>query len=106
MEETDDPLFRGRYKAILIEPDGYLLNVSRYVHLNPVVAGMVLSTKEYQWSSYRAYLDTATTPEWLQTKFVLDMFGRHQQRKSYRLFVEQGINETTWQFYEKRNSLL
>jgi len=102
MEETDGPLFRGRYKAILIEPDAYLLNVSRYVHLNPVVAGMVFSAKEYQWSSYRAYMGTATTPEWLQTKFVFDMLGRHQRRKSYQLFVEQGIDETTWQFYDKK----
>ena len=41
LEKTDGPLFRGRYKAILIEADCYFLNVSRYIHLNPVVAGMV-----------------------------------------------------------------
>ncbi len=45
-------MVRGRYKAILIEPDAYLLNVSRYIHLNPIAAGLIESALDYRWSSY------------------------------------------------------
>lgn len=102
LEVTDGPLFRGRYKAILIEPDAYLLNVSRYIHLNPVAAGVTSLAREYQWSSYRSYIGIAATPEWLQTTSVLNMVGRYQQRKSYRLFVEKGVDEETQLFYDKK----
>ena len=102
LENSDGPLFRGRYKAILIEPDAYLLNVSRYIHLNPVAAGVVSLAEEYQWSSYRAYTGIAATPEWLQTKFVLNLLGKRQQRKLYRLFVEKGVDEETQIFYDKK----
>ena len=102
LEDADGPLFRGCYKAILIEPDAYLLNVSRYIHLNPVSAGVASLAEEYQWSSYRAYTGIAATPEWLQTKFVLNMFGKHQQQKLCRLFVEKGVDEETQTFYDKK----
>ncbi len=102
LEDTDGPLFRGRYKAILIEPDTYLLNVSRYIHLNPVAAGVASLAEEFQWSSYRAYTGIAATPEWLQTQFVLNMLGKHQQQKLYRLFVEKGVDEETQTFYDKK----
>ena len=102
-EETDGPLFRGRYKAILIEPDAYLLNVSRYIHLNPVAAGLTHLAVEYQWSSYRAYIGLESLPEWLQTTFVLDMVGNNnQQQDGYRAFVEAGIDEETHTFYGKK----
>jgi len=104
LEAADGPLFRGRYKAILIEPDAYLLNVSRYIHihLNPVAVGLTSLAEEYQWSSYRSYIDVAATPEWLQTEFVLNMVGWHQRRKSYRLFVEKGVDDETQLFYGKK----
>ncbi len=102
LEDTDGPLFRGRYKAILIEPDDYLLNVSRYIHLNPVAAGVTPLAKEYQWSSYRAYIGVEAASKWLQTKFVLNMIGQSQQRKLYRLFVEEGIDDETQTFYGKK----
>ena len=101
-EDTDGPLFRGRYKAILIEPDAYLLNVSRYIHLNPVVAGLTHLAEHYQWSSYRAYIGIESLPKWLQTKFVLDMIGNNQQQECYRAFVEAGIDEETRTFYDKK----
>jgi putative transposase len=104
LEDTDGPLFRGRYKAILIQPGAYLLNVSRYIHLNPVAAGVASLAKEYQWSSYRAYTGISATPEWLQTTFVLNMLGKHQQQKLYRLFVEKGVDEETQTFYDKKKS--
>ena len=102
LEDTDGSLFRGRYKAILIEPDAYLLNVSRYIHLNPVEAGLTPLAKEFQWSSYRAYIGVESTPEWLQTKFILNMAGQRQQRKLYQEFVENGVDEETHTFYGKK----
>ena len=102
LEATDGALFRGRYKAILIEPDAYLLNVSRYIHLNPVAAGLTSLAGDYQWSSYRSYIGVAPTPQWLQTKLILNMVGRHQRRKSYRLFIEKGVDDETQTFYDKK----
>ena len=49
-------LFQGRYKAIVIDKDNYLLSLSRYIHLNPVRANIVDSPEQYRWSSYREYV--------------------------------------------------
>ena len=70
--------------------------------MNPVAAGLTSLAKEYQWSSYRSYIGVAATPEWLQTEFVLNMVGWHQRRKSYRLFVEKGVDDETQLFYGKK----
>ena len=102
MKKTDGSLFRGRYKAILIEPDAYLLNVSRYIHLNPVVAGLVERASDYPWSSYRAYVDKELAPEWLHSHFLLAMIGQRHRRERYRSFVEAGIDEETATFYGKK----
>jgi putative transposase len=50
----DGHVFQGRYKAILVQKDAYLLELSRYIVLNPVRAGMVRSAKDWRWSHYRA----------------------------------------------------
>ena len=83
-------LFQGRYKAILVEADAYALELSRYMHLNPVRAGMVAKPEHYQWSSYRSYIGHSPTPEWLKTDFILGYFGRKapDAKNSYRRFVE------------------
>jgi putative transposase len=57
-------LFQGRFKAILIDRDAYLLEVCRYVELNPVRAKMVASPGDWPWSSYLAHTLQAATPEW------------------------------------------
>ena len=54
----DGTLFRGRYKAILVDHDAYLLHVGKYIHLNPQEAGMVDKLDEYGWSSYPVYVGT------------------------------------------------
>ena len=63
-------LFQGRFKAILVDRDAYLLEVCRYVELNPVRARMVLSPGEWAWSSYRAHLCQVKGPHWLDTAGV------------------------------------
>jgi putative transposase len=67
-------LFERRFRAILVDADSYLLALVRYIHLNPVVAGMVAEPMAYRWSSHRDYLGRRTVA-WLDTSFVLRMFG-------------------------------
>lgn len=83
-------LFQGRFKAILIEADEYATGLSRYIHLNPVRAGMAERPEDYRWSSYRSYIGQTAAPEWLKTGMVLDYFGRNIKvaSKKYRTFVE------------------
>jgi len=75
-------LFEKRYRAILVDADSYLLALVRYIHLNPVVAGMVADPAGYRWSSHRDYLGRRTAG-WIDTSLVLGMFGgcRHRYGK-------------------------
>jgi len=67
-------LFQGRYKAIVVEEDSYLLQLVAYLHLNPVRAGMVQAPEDYRWSSHRAYLGRETIP-WLSCEVVLSQLS-------------------------------
>lgn len=67
-------LFERRFRAILVDADSYLKSLVRYIHLNPVVAGMVAEPMDYRWSSHRDYLGQPTVP-WVDSAFVLGMFG-------------------------------
>jgi putative transposase len=82
--KRDGALFRGRYKAILVDADSYLLAVSRYIHRNPLEAGIVRKLDTYAGSSYPAYVGRADTPSWLKTDFALDILG--SSRAKYRQF--------------------
>jgi len=86
-------LFQGRFKAILVERDSYSEELSRYVHLNPVRAGLVKNPSEYRWSSYRYYIGEEREPEWLTTALILGYIGGHRQStyRKYRQFVQEGI---------------
>jgi len=86
-------LFQGRYKAILVDSDAYLLELSRYIVLNPVRAGMVRDPGDWRWSSYRATAGLEPAPPWLTTDTVLAAFSRRkgQARERYRQFVHDGI---------------
>jgi REP element-mobilizing transposase RayT len=83
-------LFQGRYKAILVEFDEYAMELTRYIHLNPVRAGMVALPEEYLWSSYRSYIDMSPAQEWLQQESILAYFGTGtvNTKQRYRIFVE------------------
>ncbi len=91
-------LFQGRFKAILVERDSYLLELSRYVVLNPVRARMVRSAKDWKWSSYRATLGGVEPPEFLTVEWVLSQFGptRSQAQRAYRRFVSAGRGIPIW----------
>jgi putative transposase len=100
LQKRDGSLFRGRYKAILIEAERYLLTVSRYIHLNPVEAKIVCDAKLYKWSSYKDFIKT-NPPSWLYTDFILSFFG---DKKNYAEFVAEGIDEKLRAFYESHQS--
>jgi len=93
-------LFQGRFKAVLVDADSYLLELTRYIHLNPVRATMVKSPVEYPWSGHRAYLGSETIP-WLTTDWVLSQFAvkSEKARREYREFVDQGKKEGHIQEY-------
>jgi len=88
-------LFQGRFKGILVERDAYLLELARYVVLNPVRAGMVSRAEEWRWSSYGAMMGKVACPDWLESDWILGQFGqgRKAARKHYRAFVEAGVGE-------------
>ena len=82
-------LFQGRYEAILVERESYLLELIRYVVRNPVRAKMVRSVGAWLWSSYRATAGEGPSPAWLEMDWVLSQFGRRraEARRGYREFV-------------------
>jgi REP element-mobilizing transposase RayT len=86
-------LFQGRYKAILIEADEYAGELSRYIHLNPVRAGIANNPEEYRWSSYQNYIGKKSD-KWLTTDFILGYFGGKGSTafKKYGSFVKSLIN--------------
>jgi putative transposase len=88
-------LFQGRFKAILIEADSYAQEVSRYIHLNPVRAGLVSNPEDYRWSSFGEYAGHRTPLPWLQIRFVLSYFGENkkQSQSRYKAFVQNNIGE-------------
>ena len=106
LKSTDGPLFRGRYKGILVDTSSYLLQVSRYIHRNPVETKKPLVTKleKYRWSSYPAYINKASVPSWLQRDDVYGELGSGQRYKAYQLFVDQGNDAETLKFYAKKNT--
>jgi REP element-mobilizing transposase RayT len=84
-------LFQGRYKAILVDADEYLKQLSRYIHLNPVRAGMVTELSTYPFSSYPALIGQVKAPNWLESTWLLSLFGKSRRNaaKNYRDFVEK-----------------
>ena len=86
-------LFQGRYKAILVDKEAYLLELSRYVALNPVRARMVKAPGLWPWSSYRAIVGTQSAPRWLAVNAVLAQFGRNRNhaRQRYERYVAEGV---------------
>jgi REP element-mobilizing transposase RayT len=93
-------VFQGRYKAILVDKDSYLLELSRYVVLNPVRANMVRAAGDWRWSSYRAMVGRVSVPSFLTTDWLLGQFGKHRStaQQRYIEFVRAGKDQPSlWQ---------
>lgn len=94
----DGPLFRGRYKALVVDAQEYLTAVVRYIHLNPVEAGLVKEPQAYPWSSHQAYLRPQTAPKWLS---VEELLGRFASIREFHQFVLSGNEEAIKAFYSR-----
>lgn len=88
-------LFQGRYKAIIVDKENYLLELSRYVHLNPVRARITDKPQDYRWSSYRGYIKKKEVNNIGNYEWLLSIFGKEEKRsrRNYREFVEEGIEK-------------
>lgn len=98
-------VFQGRYKAILVEKESYLLELSRYVVLNPIRARMIKDMNQWKWSSYQATSGIAQVPDWLETDWLLSQFGRQRKRARERYidFVREGIGlPSVWENLQKQ----
>lgn len=93
---TTGHLFEKRYHAVLVDADAYLLELIRYIHLNPVRAHMVRHPRDYAWSSHRCYIGAADQP-WVTTDFALRMF--HAERRhaitAYERFIDANFNASS-----------
>ncbi len=87
-------LFQGRYKAVIVDKESYLIELSRYVHLNPVRAGMVEHPEQYAWSSYKGYLQKKDSSDWVEYSWILGAFGNRNQRRHYKEYVSLGTSES------------
>ncbi|MFH7321513.1 transposase [Desulfurivibrio sp. D14AmB] len=85
-------VFQGRYKAVLIEKEAHLLELCRYIVLNPVAAGMVTGPEHWPWSSYRGTISEGKAPDFLTTNWILAQFAgtKAKAREAYRSFVGEG----------------
>ncbi len=98
-------VFQGRYKAILVQKDAYLLELSRYIVLNPVRARRVRAAKDWPWSSYRATSGVVESPDWLITGWLLSTFTKTKKTaiERYRQFVAQGKNQPApWEYLKNQ----
>jgi hypothetical protein len=87
-------LFQGRFKSILVENEPYLMQLSCYIHRNPLRAGIVGRLLDYPWSSYPAYAYNRRCPHWLKTDVILSQIGTENTRsKAYRGKVQRYADE-------------
>lgn len=93
-------VYQGRYKAIIVQKENYLLELARYIVLNPVRARMVKSAKDWSWSSYRATAGFMQPPPWLTTDAILSALAKRKSTacERYRRFVAEGKNQpSVWE---------
>lgn len=88
-------LFQGRFGSIIVEKETYLLQVLRYIHLNPVKAGIIDNIEDYPWSSYKQYLTFLNQSPKIEVEEVLAMFSQDasKQRKIFRRFTLDGLQD-------------
>jgi putative transposase len=82
-----------RFKSIIVQDDAYLLQVSYYIHRNPLRAGIVKRLADYPWSSYPYYAYKKKPPSWLKSEIILDQFSGENGHQAYRVKVQQYADE-------------
>ena len=90
-------VLQGRYKSILVDKDAYLLELARYIVLNPVRAGMTQRVEDWPWSSYAITAGKREAPDWLDAEWIVKQFGADPitARQAYRRFVRAGVDATS-----------
>ena len=101
----DGTLFRGRYKSILVDADNYVLQLVRYIHRNPLKAGLVKRLDQYVWSSHIGYLSKAKKWNWIYKHFILDMLTTqiNSQIQIYKQFMAQEQDENLVRVLDGKN---
>jgi len=99
----DGPLFRGRYKACIVDSNAYLVELVRYIHLNPVKAKICRQPKEHQWTSHRYYLQDDKGHEWLYRDEILNRYGKsiNEARKKFDIVVRSKLDKKVIKEIEK-----
>lgn len=85
--------FQGRYKSIIVDKESYLLELSRYIHLNPVRAGITIYPEDFIWSSYRSLIGLEKGQTWLVKDWLKRFFSRTDGTTEYKSFVYDGIKK-------------
>lgn len=103
--KQEGQLFRGRYKAVLVEGDSHLLEVLRYIHRNPLKAGIVKTLDDYSWSSHQGYLSRTKKWSWLQKDVILTQLThvKTRQKSAYLDFVSMNESQEIEKFYSLKN---
>ncbi len=106
LNKTDGPLFRGRYKSILVDSDAYLLHLSKYIHFNPLQARITNDLSNYKWSSYSAYIGNCLPPSWLfQSEIYGQLTTALNKQNSYRLFMnDMKLDDEIKSFFNKERA--
>ena len=101
----DGTLFRGRYKSIVVDADLYLLELVRYIHRNPLRAGIVAKLDDYEWSSHKGYVSKAKKWEWLHKNYILGIFSKDKRTQiiSYKRFISSEESAELIHYYSKKN---
>lgn len=103
--DYDGQLFRGRYKAVLVEDNQYLLQVMRYIHRNPLEAKLVKSLQDFPWSSHHGYVSKAQKWNWLEKQLLLGMLSQAKttQTREYKKFIVEKNSSEIETFYSLKN---
>jgi putative transposase len=105
LKKSDGPLFRGRFKAVLVDHNGYLLQLSRYIHRIPIdiKSPLVTQLADYRWSSYQAYVGKVKPVGWLRQDLTFNRLPHKNKHHEYTSYVMKGVDEETAQLYSNRN---
>ena len=99
-------LFQGRFKSILVQNDAYLMQLSCYIHRNPLRAGLVNRLADYRWSSYRTYAYKASHTKWLNKDLILSQCNGEDSYKAYREKVQKYSEEESKVFENLRHGIV
>ena len=103
VNDTDGPLFKGRFKAVLVEPDDALLKLSQFIHNRPIAIKkpVVKHLVDYPWSSYPAYIGKAAPLSWLSQDTLFAMLECEEKAQGYANYMSSGMGEEVLQWYGK-----